>query len=94
MAVSQTQFCRVEGHIGMDITTTKLIRGTLFTLVMGVVTIYGIDQTSGFIPVIVVSYFLSALLVFGIDIERITISDRIEIVFETDQRRRQNENED
>jgi len=85
MAVSQ-QFCRVEGHIGMDITTTKLIRGTLFTLVMGVVTIYGIDQTSGFIPVIVVSYILAALLVFGIDIERISLGDRFEIIFETDQR--------
>jgi len=86
MAVSQTQFCRVEGHVGMDITTTKLIRGTLFTLVMGVVTIYGIDQTSGFIPVIVVSYILAALLVFGIDRERISLGNRFEIIFETDQR--------
>jgi len=62
----------------------KILKGLLFSLPMGVVTIYAmqqIDSTSGaIIAPISLAYLLATLLVFGVDIERIRFG-RLKIDF-------------
>ena len=68
----------------MEPNTKKVIRGALYTVAMGIVTLVVIVEGATELNVAIgIFYILGALLVFGVDIEKIEMGP-IVIEFESD----------
>lgn len=67
----------------MQVTTKKLIRGTIFTVAMGIVSLVAIVEGGFNAAFIAGLYIFGALLVFGVDIRRIEWG-QLTIKFESD----------
>lgn len=64
-------------------TTKKVIRGTIFAIVGGIVSIYAIEMGDVQATTIAIAYMLSMLLVYGVDIAKLKAGP-VTIWFETD----------
>lgn len=65
---------RCKGRVSLMPTFKKIFRGALFAIIMGVPTIYTVQQGGGVNSVFLVSLFLvGSLLVFGVDIEKVEL---------------------
>lgn len=78
----------------MEPNTKKIIRGLIYTLSMGIVTLVVIVEGATELNVfIAMGYILGALLVFGVDIRRIEVW-QIVIEFETEEERKNRDLDD
>lgn len=86
---------RCRWGISMTPTTRKLIRGLIFTIAMGVVSLTVIvEGDAQYSPLIVgVTYIFGALLVFGIDISYVEYG-KFRVQFEPSDARLQLEDDD
>jgi len=71
---------RVEGCISMDMTTKKMLRGAFYLATMGGIAYHAISKASGNVWIIAGIFLLGALLVYGIEINTISIGS-LEIDF-------------
>jgi hypothetical protein len=91
MSTVQSKNFKIEGRWCMEPNTKKVIRGALYTAAMGIVTLVVIVEGATELNVAIgIFYILGALLVFGVDIQKIEMGPVV-IRFETDDPRRDRE---
>jgi hypothetical protein len=85
MSVRQPKRCNIEASWNMELDTTRLIRSLIYTLAMGLVTTVVVLEGATELNVAIgIFYILGALLVFGVDIQRIELGP-LKIKFQNDE---------
>jgi len=85
MSSIHTKRFRCDYSLSMEFATTRLIRSLIYTIAMGVVTTVVVVEGATELNVAIgMFYILGALLVFGVEIQRIELGP-LKITFQNDE---------